>query len=44
MIQKKYEGVTMLISLICAGCPDWVKDRGLDNEDWVHDRWGDCHE
>lgn len=44
MIQKKYEGVTMLISMICAGCPDWVKDRELDNEEWVHDRWGDCNE
>lgn len=20
---------------------DWVYDRGLENEDWVHDRWGD---
>ena len=20
---------------------DWVYERGLENEDWVHDRWGD---
>lgn len=20
--------------------PDWVEERGLENEDWVHDRWG----
>ena len=21
--------------------PDWVYERGLEDEDWVHDRWGD---
>lgn len=20
---------------------DWVYERGLESEDWVHDRWGD---
>ncbi len=20
---------------------DWVYERGLENEDWVHNRWGD---
>jgi hypothetical protein len=20
--------------------PDWVHERGLENEGWVHDRWG----
>ena len=27
---------------INMSCPDWVEDRGLENEDWVEDRWGDC--
>ena len=21
--------------------PDWVEERGLEDEDWVHDRWCD---
>ena len=21
--------------------PDWVEDRGLEDEDWVQDRWCD---
>jgi len=24
-----------------ASCPDWVEERGLGDEDWVNDRWGD---
>jgi len=32
---KKY------IKLIeCNDHPDWVDDRGLEDEDWVDDRWG----
>jgi len=30
-----------MLNLHC-GCPDWVEDRGLEDEDWVQDRWGDC--
>lgn len=26
---------------LMAHYDDWVYDRGLENEDWVHDRWGD---
>jgi len=25
----------------CGGCPAWVEERDLCDEDWVQDRW-DC--
>lgn len=27
--------------LYCGNYPDWVIDRGLKDEEWVHDRWDD---
>ncbi len=24
----------------CSNYPDWVEERGLENEEWVDDRWG----
>lgn len=30
MVQKQF----------CGKCPSWVKERGLEKEEWVHDRWG----
>ncbi len=30
----------MYDEIYCSTYPDWVEDRGLENEEWVHDRWG----
>jgi len=32
----------MNLEIKCASCPGWVEDRGLEDEEWVHDRWDDC--
>ncbi len=30
----------MYEEIYCSTYPDWVEDRGLENEEWVDDRWG----
>ena len=32
----------MDLEIKCGGCPSCVEDRGLEDEEWVHDRWDDC--
>lgn len=27
-------------NIATANYPDWVDDRGLEDEDWVEERWG----
>jgi hypothetical protein len=26
---------------VFASCPDWVTEQGLEDEDWVQERWND---
>ena len=30
----------MEIEIKCSDYPDWVEENGLENEDWVEERWG----
>lgn len=30
----------MFKEITCNNHPDWVDERGLEDEDWVDDRWG----
>lgn len=30
----------MNAELYCSNHPEWVDDRGLEDEEWVDDRWG----
>lgn len=30
----------MFKKITCNNHPDWVDERGLEDEDWVDDRWG----
>lgn len=30
----------MYKEIYCSNYPDWVKDRGLEDEEWVDERWG----
>lgn len=30
----------MCEAMYCSDYPDWVEDRGLEDEDWVDERWG----
>ncbi len=30
----------MYDEIYCSSYPDWVEDRGLEDEEWVDDRWG----
>lgn len=29
----------MYEEIYCSTYPDWVEERGLEDEDWVDDRW-----
>lgn len=30
----------MYEEICCSNYPDWVEDRGLEDEGWVDERWG----
>ena len=41
IVSNLTQGVAMYETLQCGHYPDWVHDRGLENEEWVHDKWDD---